>query len=373
MNNNELWVELKYPGVPRGMYEISEEGLIRFTYDHTLLSKTDFHHSRNGYDYVYLLVDKEVRRKSPIYYSGPKFINRIDLLVAVTFVECNVSSYGIELDVIHKNGDTHDNHATNLEWCIRVEEWRDVINTGVVKNKYEISNLGNVREKGNTVNLLKRFDNYGYDMITLKLDHLTEGGYDSKPFKIHRLVACAWYGECNDDVNHINGVHNDNYVKNLEYISREGNIRHAVAIGKIEALSDDIIKEIYDDLKVHGSPKYVYEKLISPKYPRVSYDVVKAVKRGFYNHRLGLAADYKLPKCRITPTVEEMDMVRDLLIKYNGSPTKVFTHIDTAKHPSISSSYVITDIKRLRSPYDKSNKYSAEELEMIRTLGRVVK
>jgi hypothetical protein len=37
----------------------------------------------------------------------------------------------------------------------------------------------------------------------------------------------AFYGPSDQDVNHINGVRDDNRLENLEYVSRLQNIRHA--------------------------------------------------------------------------------------------------------------------------------------------------
>lgn len=369
-DSSPLWVELKFPGVCCGMYEISEGGEIRIKEPCTLLDPKEYHHSRNGFEYVKLVVDPKERRMHPVFYSGPKFIFRIDMLVAASFLDRPAELNNLPVEVNHKNGDTRDNNVDNLEWVECVEEWRPINYGDIVPDMYEVSNMGRIRDAKTKEIILLRPDVYGYMMVTLKLMHMTEGGYWSKPFKIHRLVCGAWYGESDADVNHLNGVHNDNYVRNLEYTTCSENLRHAVAIGKIQALPDEVIQEIFDALKEYGSPKFVHEQIIHPKYPQVSHDVVDAVKRGFYNHRLGLSDDFRLPKCRTTPTIEEMDMIRDMLIEYKGSPSAVFKNVDREKHPSISSRYVVTDIKRLRSPYDKSNKYSDEDLEKIRRLGQ---
>lgn len=51
--------------------------------------------------------------------------------------------------------------------------------------------------------------------------------------QVHRLVASAWIGErpAGLDVNHINGVKNDNRPCNLEYMTRKENVAHAMRMG----------------------------------------------------------------------------------------------------------------------------------------------
>lgn len=56
-----------------------------------------------------------------------------------------------------------------------------------------------------------------------------------KNVAIHRLVAEHFMDPPNDkektDINHINGIKTDNRIKNLEWISRGENVRHAYKIG----------------------------------------------------------------------------------------------------------------------------------------------
>ena len=132
---------------------------------------------------------------------------------------------------------------------------------------------------------------------------------------------------------------------------------------------DDILKDIFDDLKKYNSPKGTYERM-REKHPILkdySAAIVDAVKRGFYNHRLGLPKDFRLAPCKIPIRIEEIDLVRERLIKYDGSCLKAFNSIDINKYPKITLN-VVRDIKRRRPAYEKSFKFTIEDFEMIKNM-----
>ena len=54
-----------------------------------------------------------------------------------------------------------------------------------------------------------------------------------KQFLMHRLVAFAFIGKPNSDqqINHINGVKDDNRVENLEWCTIQENIEHSIKNG----------------------------------------------------------------------------------------------------------------------------------------------
>lgn len=89
---------------------------------------------------------------------------------------------------------------------------------------YEVSNQGNVRNK-RTGRILKPLLNQaeGYHRVAL----------DGQKYYIHRLVADAFYDGDHQglDVNHIDGNRLNNNLSNLEWCTRQENIKHAYING----------------------------------------------------------------------------------------------------------------------------------------------
>jgi len=109
-----------------------------------------------------------------------------------------------------------------------MEEWKDVIG---LEGRYQVSNFGRVRSlrykfgKRKTPKILRpQHDGVGYVHITI----------DCKVAKIHRLVALTWIGEpglYETQVNHKNGIKDDNRVINLEWCTGSQNVLHSYRIG----------------------------------------------------------------------------------------------------------------------------------------------
>jgi hypothetical protein len=111
---------------------------------------------------------------------------------------------------------------------VRRENWRSV-DGGV----YEVSDIGRVRRalpgKGSPVGhiLSPIVSTSGYWTVTLS----------QKPkvrvVAVHILVAEAFLGPRPErhDVNHIDGDRLNNKLKNLEYVTRTGNMQHAARLG----------------------------------------------------------------------------------------------------------------------------------------------
>ena len=133
---------------------------------------------------------------------------------------------------------------------LKNEEWKDIEGW---ENKYQVSNMGRIKSVERQVEvyspkkngtfiktfyekLLKpRRSSNNYQNITLYKDGKTYC------YTIHRLVANAFIPNINnlEEINHMDGDKTNNSIYNLEWISHEDNIKHAIENGLIKKKADD--------------------------------------------------------------------------------------------------------------------------------------
>lgn len=104
------------------------------------------------------------------------------------------------------------------------EEWRPVPGW---RTFYEVSSLGRVRNVDTGRILNPSNTHKGYLRVALCW------GEDREYQRVHRLVARAFHGEPAEgtQVNHKNGVKDDNQAENPEWVTPAENAAHAVATG----------------------------------------------------------------------------------------------------------------------------------------------
>ena len=174
---------------------------------------------------------------------------------------------------------------------------------------YEVSNLGNVK-------VLSKFINngrsYGRKVISkeknMKLIYDKDGYFKvglvknkkQKSFRVHRLVAEAFIKNPNNfaQVNHKNGIINDNKVENLEWVTNSQNQLHSIHVlgnkphkfkkykteenpRNIPVLmldkNNNILKEFYSSV---GAGEYLKNKLnIKSKKPQ--RNIRRAITKGY--------------------------------------------------------------------------------------------
>ncbi len=131
-----------------------------------------------------------------------------------------------------------------------MEEWKNIKDFP----NYRISDLGRIKSVDRTVfnkgnnsyckvfgRVLKTCrDKSGYEYISLT--RKSNGNeYIRKTFKIHRLVAFHFVDGYSDglEVNHKDGVRDNNVATNLEWVTRSGNAKHRFKLGYRIPSGDD--------------------------------------------------------------------------------------------------------------------------------------
>lgn len=115
------------------------------------------------------------------------------------------------------------------------EEWKDIIG---YEGLYKVSNLGRIKSLKREVK--RKTGNYIakekiLKQMKLKNGYLRVGLYKDKVYKVyfvHRIVALAFLKNPNNhpEVNHIDENKENNMVKNLEWVTREDNVKHGTKI-----------------------------------------------------------------------------------------------------------------------------------------------
>lgn len=138
---------------------------------------------------------------------------------------------------------------------------------------------------GDEVKVRKTYIERGYETVTLPLQHPNK-----RRFFVHRLVMLAFAGAIPEgmQVNHKNGVKNDNRISNLEYCTREENMEHArVVLGSFERAQANMKKLTEGDVRLIRA-KYeaggISMKKLARQFNVVEQTVSNIVRRKTWKH-----------------------------------------------------------------------------------------
>lgn len=105
-----------------------------------------------------------------------------------------------------------------------------------IRPDYEVSNFGRVRRKKRGPSRLWRDpDEYSYIKHRLCRNGYCRVKLNRKEYGLHRLVAIAFIENVQNkpEVNHIDGNKQNNNLSNLEWVTKEENMKHAHSIGLV--------------------------------------------------------------------------------------------------------------------------------------------
>lgn len=190
--------------------------------------------------------------------------------------------------------------------------WKSVLINGK-EAPYMISNLGEIFSlRFNKIMSPAKLPN-GYLQLTL---HTNDGNYHKL---IHRLVAEAFIEHSSERnvVNHKNGKKDCNWVGNLEWVTNQENIDHAVATGLINNKGENQANHKYTTEQIEmickllesgDSNTVVAKKLSIPRH------IVEHVKSGSsWSH---ISSKYNIPKTLLTARKEKYtEKVKSLILQ----------------------------------------------------------
>ena len=224
---------------------------------------------------------------------------------------------------------------------LATEEWKTVyINDE--PTRYQISNYGDLKIDGASV---KTYSSNKHDETrSYRMIFLYHNG-NSYFRTIHRLVAIAFIPnpENKPQVNHIDGNKSNNHEDNLEWVTQQENMAHAVATGLLNNSGMNNPNNVYTDYQIHTVCKMLEDKKNSltdiEEKTGVSKDVIFHIRvNDLWKH---ISSDYEIPKVKLGEVYSEdqIHQVCKLLVdrKKTISDIEKITGVDKSTVADIAS------------------------------------
>lgn len=261
------------------------------------------------------------------------------------------------------DGNEHNVSIENMEVVLYDIDHICIDFENIDKGRYFFTNDFGIWDSLKCINVKQRNASNGYAYVSL---HTCNG---NKLFLMHRIIAKHFVNNPKPDkynvVNHINGNSMINYPYNLEWCDQKINSNHAAIIQHMTPLSVDVIDEIrllLLDPVNHGSSKEVFDK-IKFKYPYVTLSMIYTIKHNKAYRRSNMFDINHITFPEYTANVistDIIDMIRDMLVKYNKSPAEVYRNLNKDLYPYISYT-IIKSIKYSKKEYCRSNRYNIDD------------
>lgn len=253
----------------------------------------------------------------PMYIQGNRSLSfkRLDIMVASLFCPIPEDLIGDIITVDHIDGDLKNNNSSNLRWVKDNEIWKPLVYKSIVYTNYEVSSFGRVRNnRGQEISSEKDCET-GYRFMTIRK---TDGSRHR--IGVHVVVAETFLHKPSDEhdcVNHIDGQKENNRIDNLEFVTKDGNNKHASMSWLRSKISIEIVFYIRKLLiEYNGSISKVLNEL---SVYGVTESMIHAQKR-YMIEKLHTHFDIKH---LIKISDEDHCIISDELIKYNGDANKV--------------------------------------------------
>lgn len=217
-----------------------------------------------------------------------------DNIIAATFIPIPEYMRNKRLIVYHADDNPSNNNVDNLSWQIEEEGFVPITFSDIKRDEYEVSQFGNIRTRFSHNECKPFITPEGYYLISLKCSDNDR----KRRYRVNRIVAHQFVKHVNQDqecVNHIDGIRNNNYWKNLEWVTNQENMQHASLTNTMcgsenrtnATISAEEALMVCESLnKNHSNCQLVYDEL-KHQIPTLTRRQILLIKNGKSFSRLG--------------------------------------------------------------------------------------